>query len=170
MIHVCIMSGHEGLLRLDRKIYLTLFGGCSLIRPTVARQLLESRRTPDATVRRRRPFFITICGGVEIKVPTLAEEYIDLRELVAAGTLSLDDWDRAVAELGDIGGSIGSFTLMGGLSESGLPTEAQEIDALAIQRHLGNINDDAAQILPYGIGQRDGERRATIRRALAAAV
>ena len=62
------------------------------------------------------------------------------------------------------------FTLMGGFSEMVLPSEEEEIEGLAVQRHLGNISDSAGEVLQYGIGRKDVERRATLRRALAAEV
>jgi hypothetical protein len=80
----------------------------------------------------------------------------------------VDDWDRAVSEIGRGQVSISSFTLMGGVDQTGLPEETEEIESLALQRHLGNISDSAGQVLQYGIGQRDSERYATIRRAAVA--
>jgi hypothetical protein len=165
MFHVTIMSGYEGIIRPERKIYLTLFGGADFKRATVARQLLARRAQQREHVSGPpRQFFLTICGGVEIKVPTLAEEFLDLRELMHSGALSMSDWDKALADLrSDV--AIASFTLMGGMSECTLPEESEEIEALALHRHLGNISEPASQVLQYGIGQRDAERRATIRRA-----
>ena len=60
------------------------------------------------------------------------------------------------------------LTLFGGLDEGGLPSEEQEIDSLAVQRHLGNIPESASQVLQYGIGQGGSERTATLRRAILA--
>jgi hypothetical protein len=107
-------------------------------------------------------------GAVDIKCPTLAEEFIDLREMINNGTLSMDDLDRAIADLGRSDVSIASFTLMGGFSENALPEEEEEIESLAVQRHLGTISDSAGQVLQFGVGQRDAERRATLRRAVLA--
>jgi hypothetical protein len=166
MFHITIMSGYEGVIRAERKVYFTLFGGADFRRATVARQLLAWRQPREKEGGRTTPrqFFLTICGGVEIKVPTLAEEFLDLRQLIDSGSLSMSDWDRAMAELGtDV--SISSFTLMGGMEEGTLPSESEEIEALALQRHLGNISEPASQVLQFGIGQRDAERRATVRRA-----
>ncbi|MEK6799873.1 MAG: hypothetical protein AABZ12_12980 [Planctomycetota bacterium] len=169
MIQVCIMGGHDGLIRPEKKVYLTLFGGCDLKRATVARQILVRRQQRrDGLERPHGQFFLTICGGVEISVPTLAEEFLDLRQMIAAGELSLADWDRAIADLAYADISITSFTLMGGFSECELPSENAEIESLALQRHLGNISEPASQVLQYGIGQRDAERRATLRRAVVA--
>ena len=167
MIQFCIMSGHEGLLPTERKFFFTLMGGCSFRRPTVARQILAARRNEaEGNPRAPRQFFLSIMGGVDINCPTLAEEFIDLREMIQSGALSMSDWDQAMADLGRTDASIGSFTLMGGFSENSLPSENQEIESLAVQRHLGNISEEAGTILQFGIGQRNAERRATLRRAV----
>lgn len=169
MIQFCIMGGYEGLIRPERKFYFTLMGGAELRRPTVARQILaqrqnEARGLPKAP----RQYFITIMGGVDIQCPTLAEEFIDLREMIQSRALSMADWDKAMADLTSTDVSIGSFTLMGGFAESVLPSEDKEIESLAVQRHLGNISDRATEVLQYGIGQQNAERRATLRRAVLA--
>ena len=44
MIQATIFGGHEGRLRNDKSIYLTLFGGCELTCPTLARQVLAERQ------------------------------------------------------------------------------------------------------------------------------
>ncbi len=165
MIQVTVFSGRSGELRMDNSFYLTLFGGFELTRPTVARQILARRqgRHPGP-----RPFFLTIFGGGVIKCPTLAAEFIDLKETLSGGLLEMADWERAMSDLAQGEPILGSFTLFGGLDESGLPSEAQEIDSLAVQRHLGNIPESASQVLQYGIGQGGSERTATLRRAILA--
>jgi hypothetical protein len=167
MIQFCIMGGYEGVIRPEKKIYITLMGGCELKRCTVARQILTQRQRESEPGRRSgRQFFLTIMGGTEITCPTLAEEFIDLREMVSSGALTMSDWDRVMADLGRAEVTHASFTLMGGFSENELPSEEQEIESLAVQRHLGNISESAGEVLQYGIGQRDAERRATLRRAI----
>ena len=169
MIQFCILSGYEGRVRPEPKIYVTFMGGCSLKRETVARQILTQRlHEREGKTHPPRQFFLTVMGGVDITCPTLAEEFIDLREMINSRTLSMDDWDRAMADLGRSDVSISSFTLMGGFSENELPTEEQEIESLAVQRHLGTISDSAGQVLQFGVGQRDAERRATLRQAILA--
>lgn len=172
MIQFCIMSGHEGRLRAEKKFYFTLMGGLELIRPTLAKQVLTQRQS-DKDARNGKPaaqshFFLTIMGGAEIYLPTLAEEFIDMRETLRTGVLSVEEWDRCVAALGRTDFGISSFTLMGGFSESMLPEEEKEIDSLALHRHLGTIPETAGRVLEFGIGQRDAERWATIRRAVLA--
>ena len=170
MIQVCIMSGHEGRLRSEKKIFITLMGGMELTRQTVAKQILSQRQMEkDAAAGKptgQRHFFLTIMGATEISLPTLAEEFIDMRETLRTGVLKVEEWDRCVAALGRSDYSIASFTLMGGFSEAMLPGEESEIDSLALHRHLGTIPEPAGRVLEYGIGQRDGERWATIRRAV----
>ena len=101
MIQVTIFAGHDGRLRYDKWFYLTLFAGCDLVRPTVARQLLMRRHAEqEGHAAVRKPFFLTIFAGVGITSPTLAEEFIDLREMVHGGALNMDDWERAMADLG----------------------------------------------------------------------
>lgn len=169
MIQFCIMGGYEGLIQPERKVYFTLMGGADLRRPTVARQIL-ARRQMDSTGLAKPPsqFFITIMGAVDIHSPTLAEEFIDLREMIQSGSLSLSDWDQAMSNISRSDVSVASFTLMGGFSENTLPSEDEEIESLAVQRHLGNISDRATEVLQFGIGQKNSERRATLRRAVMA--
>ena len=105
-------------------------------------------------------------GATEINAPTLAEEFIDLQELLRSGELRMDDWERHAADAGRSDVSISSFTLMAGFSECELPSENEEVDSLALHRHLGNIPESAGAVLQHGIGQRGAERRATLRRAV----
>jgi|CXWL01.1.fsa_nt_gi hypothetical protein len=166
MIQFCIMSGQEAVIQPEPKLYITFMGGCELRRETLARRLLSQRQRQRDGRPIPRQFFITIMGGVDIRCPTLAEEFIDLQQLIRGGELTLVDWDRAMVELGRLDVSIGSFTFMGGFSECELPSDAQEIDSLALQRHMGNITRDASDVLQHGFGKREGERHATLRRAL----
>jgi len=169
MIQVTIFSGHSGLLRFDKSFYLTLFGGFELIRPTVARQLLTQRQAERGNRPvERRPFFLTIFGGGTIKSPTLAAEFIDLREMINGGLLNISDLERAMADLSNTGAVFASFTLFGGFDECKLPSENEEVDSLAVHHHLGNIDENATQVLQYGIGQAGSERTATLRRAILA--
>lgn len=169
MIQVTIFSGHDGRLRFGKMVYLTVFGGCDLARPTIARQLVAQREAErQGRAPMPKPFFLTIFGGVDIKSPTLAEEFIDLRELLGTEVLTMPDWERSIAGMSRAESSIASFTLFGGLDECELPSENQEIDALALHRHLGNVSEAAAEVLQYGIGQRDAERYAIVRRAILA--
>lgn len=167
MIHFCVMGGHEGRLSNERKVYFTLFGGCELTRPTLARQLAWQRQRSDrGRYDPPKLFFLTICGGVEVRSPTLAEEFIDLRELIRSGALSNSDFERCLADFARCEVVMSSFTLMGGFSENTLPSEDQEAESLALHQYLGNIPDSAVNVLKFGVGQRDAERRATIRRAV----
>ncbi len=167
MIQVCIMSWHEGYLASDKKVYLSLMGGCGLIGPTLARQIVTKReRERNGSARPPRQFFLTIMGAAEITAPPLAQEFLDLRDLLSSGAISMTDWDRAGGDAGHADVSIGSLTLMGHFSDRELPSEDDEINALALQRHLGHITEAQGQVLQCGIGQRGAERRATVRRAV----
>jgi len=166
MVHATIFSGHEGQLRPGAVFYLTLFAGCTLKRPTVARQIAATKQSRgDAPVQRRKPFFLTIFGGAEIEFPTLAEEYLDLVHMLDAGSVTIEDWDQAMARSAAEDGVVASLTLFGAFDECALPSETREIDTIALQRHLGNISEDASHVLQCAIGQADAERRATVRRA-----
>lgn len=167
MLQVCIMGGHDGRLQPEKKVYLTLFGGVELTRPTVARQILAYRKQQsDGSFKPSRHIFITICAGVEIKSPTLSEEFIDLRELLQSGQLSLRDWEVCMADVAKFESSITALTLMGGFSETELPSEKEEIDSLAVQQYLGTIPEQVIDILKFGVGQKDVDRRSTLRKAL----
>jgi hypothetical protein len=171
MVHLTMFAGYEGEFRYDQRFYVTLFGGTELRRPTIARRILMNRDTRDGEQKkRRRPFVLTMFGATEIKVPTLASEFIDLREMLKCGALSLEEWDHAMAELGRMQEGVASFTMFGGFDENLLPSDEEEIDSLAIQCHLGNIDDSARQVLQAGVGQHDSERRAILRRAVYATV
>lgn len=168
MIQVCIMSGHDGYLASDKKFYLTLMGGCDLICPTLARQIVAKReRERNGSSHAPKQFFLTIMGATEITAPTLAQEFMDLRDLLQSGSITMADWDRHSGDVGRADVSVGSLSLMGGFSDSELPTEDDEINALALQRHLGHISEAEGVALQYGIGRRGAERRASVRRAAA---
>ncbi len=189
MIQVTIFSGREGPLRYDNTFYLTVFGGCSMKKPTLARQIMIARQRDMAEPEPKRsdmwgtmsqamrsssrmhsPFFLTIFGGISIKNPTLAEELVDLQELIRSGELSLEDWDQAMLSLSKLESSCGSFTLFGGFNEAELPSEDEEVNSLAMQCHLGNINDSSREVLQAGIGLSDSERRSVLHRAVAVTV
>lgn len=185
MVQVTIFGGRDGPLRYDNTFYLTLFGGCVMRKPTLARQIMiaRQRQTPEPEpsrgdmwgtmtramrndARRAKPFFLTIFGGASIKNPTLAEELVDLQELIRSGELSLADWDRAMLSLTQLESSCGSFTMFGGFDEAELPSEDEEVNSLAMQCHLGNINDSSREVLQAGIGLSDSERRSVLHRAV----
>ena len=107
-------------------------------------------------------------GATEILLATLAQEFVDFTDMLRNGDLSLTDWDRSIADSDRSDVIVKSFTLLGGFSDSELPSETDEIDALALQCYLGIIPDQARQILLHGIGLRGSERRAAVRRAVSA--
>ena len=172
MWQVCMFGGYEGQLVADRKVYLTIFGGCDLVRTTLARRIIHARQHRDrADLQARWCVVVTVFGGTDIAWPTLAEEFIDFKSMIDARMLSLANWDRDLAELHRVEeAAITTFTLFGGLDDDALPNENKEIDALALQRHLGNIPESAGKILELGIGRSGAQRYAAIRKAVAAAV
>ena len=114
--------------------------------------------------------FITVFGATEIKSPTLAEEFLDLREAIHTGTLRDGDWDRYLAELDRYQSSaLMSLTLFGSFSESELPSDDEEIEGIALQRHFGNITADSGKMLEMGVGQSGSQRHAMIRQAVSVA-
>ncbi|MFQ5590376.1 MAG: hypothetical protein ACE5HE_04355 [Phycisphaerae bacterium] len=189
MIKVTLFGAHDGCLNFDTQIYLTLFGACEVTRPTLARQLLALRQAErcestdnenrpnrlngEARFRHRpplrgKPFFFTMFASAEIQSPTLAEEFVDLREAMDSGAITPADCDRLFAGAGLTDTSVGSITLFGAFEEGKAPPEDKEVDGLAIQRHLGNVSEQAGRILALGIGQSDGQRRAVLRQAVLA--
>jgi len=188
MIQVTIFSGRQGPLRYDGTWYITVFGGCELIKPTIAREIMiakqreheEARlneaqrsagpagnyvRVQQLAARSNRPFFFTMFGGTSIKYATLAEELVDLQQLIRSQELTIEEWDRALFALAKLDRSCASFTLFGGFDECELPDEDEEVNSLAMQCHLGNISEPSREVLQAGIGLKDSDRRAVVHRA-----
>ncbi len=167
MLQVCIMSGHEGHLGAEKKVFLTLMGSCDLQCPTIAQQILRRKQQPGGGAGPRpQQVFFTFMGSTDIKAATLAQEFVDLTDLLRNGDLSLADWDRCLADVDRSDVTVQSYTFMASFAGSELHTENEEIDALALQCYLGIIPDEARQILLHGIGLRGSERRAAVRRAV----
>lgn len=190
MIQVTIFSGRQGPFRYDGTWYITVFGGCELIRPTIAREIMIARQLERAETdalhqppphdaygtmavamrqhRPGRPFFFTLFGATSVKHPTLAEELVDLQQLIRSGELTLNEWDGAMFAIAKLHQSCGSFTMFGGFDECELPGEDEEINSLAMQCHLGNISEPSREVLQAGIGLRDSDRRSVVHRAVTA--
>ena len=62
-----------------------------------------------------------------------------------------------------------SLTLFGAFSETELPSDDEEIEGLALQRHFGNITADSGKVLEMGVGQSGSQRHALIRQAVSVA-
>jgi len=171
MVHFCVFGGHSGELAPGRRVYVTLFGGCELKRPTLAKQVLEMRsRGGVQQAPRGQHVFITICGATELKVPTLAEEFIDLQDALTSGLIKPEEWDWAVSQLAAVETrSVGSFTLFGAFESSTLPEEDEELDALALSSYVGRLSEAAVQMLRLGVGQSGSNRSAVVRQAVASA-
>ncbi|TWT40372.1 hypothetical protein RAS1_40800 [Phycisphaerae bacterium RAS1] len=171
MINLCIFGGHGGQLGSTKRIFVTVFGGCELKRPTLARQIIDMKRAGVENLRPKTYFFLTLFGGTSIKSPTLAEEYIALQDALRAGLLTTAEWDRAVGHIAALDGfEAASLTLFGGFDTNELPTEDEELDALAVQRQIGNIPSSVTDTLMLAIGQGGAQRPAVIRRATGAAI
>jgi hypothetical protein len=166
MLQLCMFSGFEGPLTAERKCYFTMFGGCELRRPTLARQLLAARNPSGEPLPQPRIVFITVFGGTSIQYPTLAEEYLDLREAIDHGHLDaarLDFYNNEIDRW--TSSAFLTLTLFGGFDESELPAEEEELDAIALQRHLGRIGSTSSRILESGVGMRGAQRRAIVQHA-----
>jgi hypothetical protein len=167
MIHFCICGGHDGDLSSEHRVCITVFGACELRLPTLAKRLLEQKHRRKEGLPKRSHFFITLCGATELKSPTMAEEFIALQDAVDSGALTLAEYDDAIGRLnGDTGIECGSFTMMGAFSNDALPAENEEVDGLAINRHLGRITDEAGATLEMGVGQKGSQRSGVLRKAL----
>ncbi len=170
MIHFCIFGAHEGELSPDKRVYVTIFGGCDLKRPTIARQIIELRRRGNSAEAAPLRVFITLFGATELKAPTLCEEYLDLQDGLRAGLLTLEEWDRAVAQVGVASSlRVSSFTMFGGFGSNELPSEDEELDRIALNNHLGQIPETAGKALMMAVGQDGSQRPAAVRQAIAVA-
>ncbi len=172
MLHFCVFGGHSGELAPGRRVFFTLFGACELKRQTLAKQVLEMRARGGGVQRQPRGqhVFITVFGGTELKAPTLAEEFIDLQDALTSGLIKPEEWDWAVTQLASSEShSVGSFTLFGAFEASTLPTEEEELDAMALSNYVGRVSETAVQMLRLGVGQTGSNRSAVVRQAVAAA-
>jgi len=173
MFKICLFGAYDGRLESERQIVFTMFGAAELRRPTIARQLVQQRARQGPTTaplpRRQVPAVVTIFGATEIKLPTMAEEFIDLQEAVRSGVLPLAEWDRAVAELSSFSATtVFTVTLFGACDEAELPSEDEEVESFAIQRHMGRLSEETVDLLKLGVGQAEAHRRSILRQALAA--
>jgi hypothetical protein len=168
MLHLCVFGGHGGEIRPGKRVYFTVFGGCELHWPTLARQVISARQRGEDRTRRFGAFIITAFGATVVKSPTLAQEFLEMQDALRSGLLTLSDCDRAQASLAD-SGAFGSFTIFGACDTDALPSEAEELDSLALHRHLGHISDSAANQLMLAAGETGAQRIAVVRRAVATA-
>ena len=170
MVHFCIFGAHEGRLTTGRKLYVTVFGACELTRPTIAKQIVEMRRQDSRSLTRKAQFFVTIFGGTDLKSPTLAEEYVDLQDALSAGLIKLEEWDVGIAQItANDSYAVGSLTLFGAFCAAELPSENEELDAMALSNYAGRVPTSAVNMLQLGVGQGGSNRSAIIRQAIATA-
>lgn len=144
----------------SRRIYLTLFAGMELHRPTLAKRLLERKYSPRAG----RGWFglshdVILCafGGVEIREPSLADEFVDLRVLLSAGLLTRDEWDEAVYRLaaGDHEDYV-SFAIFGAI-EAQLASKEEERNRIEAHRQAGLLSEREADRIDAMVGQSIGQ-------------
>ncbi len=167
MLQLCIFGGHAGLLTPEKKCYFTIFGGCELRRPTLAKQIISSEQSDKRNLPTPKMIFITLFGGTDIKCPTLAEEYLDLKAAVESRVLDLNNWDTYISRLDSWqSSSLMSLTLFAAFNETNLPSEDQEVEGLALQRHLGKISEESGRILEMGVGQKGSGRQSVIHQAV----
>lgn len=166
MFHLCLFGGQTGELDARRKAYLTAFGSCELRWPTIAKQITALRQSGAPAEAAPTQYFLTLFGGTDITAPTLAHEFLDLQSALRSGQLTLDDWDRSIVRIGDLRRG-GSLTLFGSFNGDGVPGEDAELDDLALNRHLGYVSDEAAELLMRAVGARGSSRAAVVRQAVA---
>jgi len=170
MVRFTMFSGHEGPVGPGRDIYVTVFAGSELRRPPFAALVARARqqggdqKTPYYT-------FLTLFGGTDLTWPTLAEECVALRDALAARTITLEDWDRALGRLGDDGGlRVHALTLFAGFDANAVPSEDKELEDLALHRHFGHLPEPAVEALLPAVGQKGVFRLAAVRQAVVAAL
>lgn len=167
MLQLCVFGGYEGPLSREKKCFLTMFGGSELHRPTLARQLIAARAQREGKTGAAKMIFLTFFGATSIKCPTLAEEYLDFQQSVANGSLEMTDWKSYMSDLDDFqSSSLISLTLFGGFAEHDLPSENEEVEGLALQRHFGNISADSGHVLEMGVGQSGAHRNSVVFQAM----
>jgi hypothetical protein len=171
MAHFSMFGSNDGQLVPGRDFFITIFGGSNLKRLPAASQITELRQQPAHQRSQPQYTFCTLFGGTTLTWPTLAEEFLALRDALRAGTMTLEDWDRYVAQPGGPGPlRTLSLTLFGGFDGDVLPREDQELDDLSLQRHLGQIPEQALQTLMLAIGRTGVQRLTAIRQAVLAAM
>lgn len=160
MIRIAIFGASEHLMGGPRRIYLTLFAGMDLHRPTLAKRLLERKYSPNSGGGWfGLPTDIVLCafGGVDIREPSLADEFVDLRVLLSAGLLTRDEWDEAVYRLaaGDREG-YASFAIFGAI-EAQLATKEEERNRIEAHRQAGLLSEREADRIDAMVGQPIGQ-------------
>jgi hypothetical protein len=171
MASFCAFGSHDGQLSEEGSFHFTILGGANFRRPPAAHLIAGRRRTVSSGFERPPHFFLTLFGDTAVSWPTLAEEYLAACEALDGGTLTLQDWDQTVGQPGVIGGlRAHALTLFGGFNGSKAPSEEDELDALTLQRHAGQIPPPAVELLMLGIGQIGVQRLSAVRNALAAAM
>lgn len=146
MIHFTIFGGTDTELTANLRVCLTVFGATEIRRPTLAKQILNAKRRSRSETYggkfalRKRCLAVTFFGGTTIHCPTLAEEFLDLKALLAAETITPQEWDRAVSRLSEEEGGVEFITLtvFAGFGVE-FPSKSDEIARIEKQGEVGLI-------------------------------
>lgn len=168
MFDICVFAGSGGVLGPRGGLHITLFGGQEFARAPAVRQVLAQRRRSEGEGQPGHHFFLTLFGATSIAWPTITDEYLALVEALRSGALTLADWDRHITTIGLP--HVHALTLFGGFDAHEIPEEDKEVDSLALQRHLGHIPDQVAEMLMHAIGRDGLQRLEVVRQAAAAAL
>ena len=147
MIHFTVFGGTETELTANLRVCFTLFGGTDILRPTLARQILQSKRRSRSESHsgrfalRRRCLAVTVFGATSVQCPTLAEEFVDLKALLASETITRQEWDRAVSRLSEeeSAAEFVTLTIFAGFGVE-FPSKSDEIDRIEKHAEMGLVN------------------------------
>ena len=147
MIHFTVFGGTETELTANLRVCFTMFGGTEILRPTLAKLILQSKRRSRSEgysgrfALRRRCLAVTLFGATTVRSPTLAEEFVDLKGLLASETITRQEWDRAVSRLSeeDSAAEFVTLTIFAGFGVE-FPSRSDEIDRIDKHAEMGLIN------------------------------
>ena len=164
MLHFCVFGGQGGEIEPGRHIYVTLFGGSELKRPTFAK-LVRAKTDAGIDATKSGAFFLTLFGGMEVKSPTLAEEFSELDASIRSGVINTTELERSIVpDRSSL--STSKITIFGACETANIPSEDEELDALAVLRHSGTVDAPTQDTLMLGIGRTGAERLGVVRQAV----
>lgn len=156
MFRIAIFGGAEHLMGGRKKVYLALFGGMDLYRPTLAKRLLERKYGAGGNrgfLGLSRDIVLVAFGGADVIHPTLADEFVDLRVLLSAGLVKREEWDEAVYRLasGDPE-DYAAFAIFGGIGTR-FASKKEERARIEAQYQAGLISEREADQLDSMAGR-----------------
>ncbi|MGE3181327.1 MAG: hypothetical protein AB7N71_06835 [Phycisphaerae bacterium] len=164
MLHFCVFGGQGGEIEPGRHVYLTIFGGSELKRPTFAK-LVRATQGSDGRTMKSGAFFLTLFGAMEVKSPTLAEEFSELDASIRSGLVTTTELERSIVpDRSSL--NTAKITICGACSTAEIPSEDEELDALAVLRHSGTVDGPTQDTLMLGIGRTGAERLGVVRQAV----